>query len=82
MANGDWYKIGTAKNAIYKIDKAMLPGDFIAMRLTGEITTSISALSEGVFFDFKTNSLSKDIINYYGFDEALFPEVKEVFIRI
>ena len=62
-----------------KIDKAMLPGDFIAMRLTGEITTSISALSEGVFFDFKTNSLSKDIINYYGFDESLFPEVNEVF---
>ncbi|MCO5949530.1 xylulokinase [Mucilaginibacter flavidus] len=62
-----------------KIDKAMLPGDFIAMRLTGEVTTSISALSEGVFFDFKTNSLSKDIINYYGFDEALFPEVREVF---
>ncbi|WP_295795055.1 FGGY family carbohydrate kinase [Mucilaginibacter sp.] len=62
-----------------KIDKAMLPGDFIAMRLTGEVTTSISALSEGVFFDFKANSLSKDIINYYGFDEALFPEVREVF---
>jgi len=62
-----------------KIGKAMLPGDFIAMRLTGEVTTSISALSEGVFFDFKTNSLSKDIINYYGFDEALFPEVKKVF---
>ena len=62
-----------------KIDKAMLPGDFIAMKLTGEVTTSVSALSEGVFFDFKTNSLSKDIINYFGFDEALFPVVKEVF---
>jgi xylulokinase len=62
-----------------KIDKVMLPGDFIAMKLTGEVTTSVSALSEGVFFDFKTNSLSKDIINYFGFDEALFPVVKEVF---
>lgn len=62
-----------------KIDKAMLPGDFIAMKLTGEVTTSVSALSEGVFFDFNTNSLSKDIINYFGFDEALFPVVKEVF---
>ena len=31
----------------------MLPGDFIAMKLTGEVTTSISALSEGVFWDFQ-----------------------------
>ena len=36
-----------------QIDKIMLPGDFIAMRLTGEITTTPSALSEGVFWDFK-----------------------------
>jgi xylulokinase len=66
--------------AIYdRIDKIMLPGDFIAMKLTGEITTSVSALSEGVFFDFKTNSISGDIIKYFGFDESLFPEVKPVF---
>src|ERR1700748_3569422 len=60
-------------------DKIMLPGDYIGMKLTGEITTSISSLSEGVFFDFKNNRLSKDIINYFGFDEGLFPEIKEVF---
>ncbi|CAN5132125.1 FGGY-family carbohydrate kinase [soil metagenome] len=62
-----------------KIDKIMLPGDFIAMKLTGDITTSIPALSEGVFFDFKNNRLSTDIINYYGFDESLFPQVNPVF---
>jgi len=62
-----------------KIDKVMLPGDFIAMKLTGEITTSISALSEGIFFDFQTNKISKDIIGYYGFDESFFPEIKPVF---
>ncbi|ASU35225.1 xylulokinase [Mucilaginibacter xinganensis] len=62
-----------------KIDKIMLPGDFIAMKLTGEVTTSVSALSEGVFFDFKTNSISEDVINYFGFDEALFPVIREVF---
>ncbi|HEY4327244.1 MAG TPA: FGGY family carbohydrate kinase [Mucilaginibacter sp.] len=62
-----------------QIDKVMLPGDFIAMKLTGEITTSISALSEGVFFDFKNNRLSKDVIGYFGFNEALFPEIKPVF---
>ncbi|HTH82012.1 MAG TPA: FGGY family carbohydrate kinase [Mucilaginibacter sp.] len=62
-----------------QIDKIMLPGDFIAMKLSGEITTSVSALSEGVFFDFLNNRLSKDIIDYYGFSESLFPSVKPVF---
>jgi xylulokinase len=38
-----------------RIDKIMLPGDFIAMKLTGEITTSASALSEGIFYDFQCN---------------------------
>lgn len=62
-----------------KADKIMLPGDFIAMKLTGEITTSVSALSEGVFWDFINNELSKDVFNYYGFDTSLIPPVKEVF---
>ncbi len=62
-----------------KIDKIMLPGDFIAMKLTGGITTSVSSLSEGIFWDFKTNSLSKDVLDYYGFDEALFPTIQDVF---
>jgi len=62
-----------------QIDKIMLPGDYIAMKLSGEITTSISALSEGVFFDFVNNSISKDIINHYGFNESLFPQVQPVF---
>jgi xylulokinase len=62
-----------------KIDKIMLPGDYIAMKLTGDITTSVSALSEGVFFDFKTNSISKEVINYFGFDESLFPVINPVF---
>jgi xylulokinase len=62
-----------------KIDKIMLPGDYIAMKLSGEITTSISALSEGVFFDFQNNSISKAIIDHYGFDESLFPRVEPVF---
>ncbi|MET4080712.1 xylulokinase [Pedobacter sp. UYP30] len=66
--------------AIYEqIDKVMLPGDYIAMMLTGNITTSPSALSEGVFFDFESNGLSKDIIDYFGFGRSLFSEVKPVF---
>lgn len=62
-----------------QIDKVMLPGDFIAMKLTGEITTSISALSEGIFWDFKNDELSKDVLNYYGIDKSLIPEIQPLF---
>ncbi len=61
------------------IDKIMLPGDFIAMKLTGDITTSVAALSEGVFWDFKEQELSKDVFNYFGFDQSIIPAIKEVF---
>lgn len=62
-----------------RIDKIMLPGDFIGLKLTGEITTSISSLSEGIFFDFLNNELSQDILNYFGFSRSFFPEIKPVF---
>ncbi|MFC4230304.1 xylulokinase [Parasediminibacterium paludis] len=66
--------------AIYaQIDKVMLPGDFIAMKLTGDITTSASALSEGILWDFSTNTISKDVLDYYGFDASLFPTIENVF---
>jgi xylulokinase len=62
-----------------KANKIMLPGDFIAMKLTGEVTTSIAALSEGIFWDFQLNELSKDVFRHYDFSTALIPEVKNVF---
>ncbi|HEV7783239.1 MAG TPA: FGGY family carbohydrate kinase [Chitinophagaceae bacterium] len=62
-----------------KADKIMLPGDFIAMKLTGSITTSIAALSEGVFWDFQQNELSEDVFGYYGLNQSLIPEIKNVF---
>lgn len=62
-----------------RIDKMMLPGDFIAMKLTGTITTSISALSEGILWDFENHEISKDVMNYYGIDEDLIPTVKPLF---
>jgi xylulokinase len=65
---------------IYKqIDKVMLPGDFIAMKLTGSVSCSVSSLSEGVFYDFITDSFSDDILKYYDFDRNLFPEILPVF---
>jgi xylulokinase len=66
--------------AIYEqIDKAMLPGDYIAMRLTGDVTTTVSALSEGIFWDFVTDGLSEDVFNFFGFDRALIPAVRPLF---
>ncbi len=66
--------------AIYnKIDTVMLPGDFIAMKLTGHISTSISALSEGIFWDFEQYELSKAIFEYFGLSTSVIPEVKDVF---
>ena len=62
-----------------KIDKIMLPGDFIAMKLTGEITTSIPALSEGVFWDFKKDEISKDVMEYYELDQKVIPEIRPLF---
>ena len=62
-----------------KIAHVMLPGDFVSMKFTGHITTSISSLSEGIFWDFKNNELSKDILNYYGFDPSVLPNIQPVF---
>lgn len=66
--------------AIYaQVYKLMLPGDFIALQLTGDITTTIPALSEGIFWDFKNNTLSDDVFNYFGFDKSFIPEIRPVF---
>ena len=66
--------------ALYdKIDKAMLPGDFIALKMTGDCTTTMSALSEGVFWDFKQNKISGKILDYFGFDQAVLPAVQPLF---
>ncbi|MET3113317.1 xylulokinase [Pedobacter sp. CG_S7] len=62
-----------------QIDKIMLPGDFIGMKLTGSISTSIPALSEGVFWDFKKDEISKDVMEHYGLDSNLIPAIKPLF---
>jgi len=62
-----------------RVATIMLPGDYIAMQFTGEITTSISALSEGIFWDFKKNRLSKDVFGYFDFEESVIPTIHPVF---
>ena len=62
-----------------KIYKIMLPGDFIAMKLTGEISTTISGLSEGMMWDFSESRTAKMLLDYYGIDESLIPEIRPTF---
>ena len=62
-----------------KIDKIMLPGDYIAMKMTGEIRTTASGLSEGMFWDFRKNEVSDLVLNYYGFRKELIPELVDTF---
>ncbi|MCX6337863.1 MAG: FGGY family carbohydrate kinase, partial [Bacteroidetes bacterium] len=62
-----------------QINKIMLPGDYIALQLTNSLTTSISSLSEGIFWDFKEDQLSKDVFNHYGLNESVIPTIQNVF---
>jgi len=57
------------------IYKVMLPGDYLAMRLTGEPRTTVSGLSEGMFWDFKSNDVARFLLDYYGFDASLLCDV-------
>lgn len=61
---------------IYKI---MLPGDYIAMRLSGEICTTVSGLSEGMFWDFKENHVANFLLDYYGLDASLIADIRPTF---
>lgn len=61
------------------VHKFMLPGDFIAMRMTGDIVTTTSGLSEGIFWDFKNEKVSVDLMTYFGFSNDLIPEIRPTF---
>ena len=62
-----------------KIHKIMLPGDYIALKFSGEAVTTVGGLSEGIFWDFKENRPSRRLMDFFGFDEALLPEVRPTF---
>lgn len=62
-----------------KVAKFMLPGDYIAYRLSGEIKTTISGLSEGIFWDFKQDRVSHDLLDYHGFTEEMIPTLVNTF---
>ncbi|KAF2509418.1 carbohydrate kinase [Flavobacterium zhairuonense] len=62
-----------------KISKYMLPGDYIALKLTGEVTTTKNGLSEGMLWDYKENKVADWLLEYYGIDTVLTPKIVENF---
>ncbi|MFV5690446.1 xylulokinase [Flavobacterium sp. LT1R49] len=62
-----------------KIYKYMLPGDFIACKLTGEIATTKNGLSEGMLWDYKENKVADWLLDYYGIDPSLTPTIVDNF---
>ena len=64
-----------------KIYKIMLPGDWLAMKLTGEIKTTSSGLSEGILWDFLKEGHSSELMSYFDFSESLLPSLTPTFGR-
>jgi len=62
-----------------QIHKIQLPGDYIAFKLTGELQTTVSGLSEGVFWNFKKQAVAQELLDYYGISAELLPEVVDTF---
>ena len=62
-----------------KIYKVMLPGDYIAMRLSGVANTTVSGLSEGMFWDFKDNQVAQFLLDYYGIPASFIPDIVPTF---
>jgi len=62
-----------------KVFKVMLPGDYLALRLSGTVNTTVSGLSEGMFWDFKENRPAQFLLDYYGFDSSLISDIVPTF---
>ncbi len=66
--------------AFYKrLYKIMLPGDYLAMKLTGELFTTITGLSEAVLWDFKSMGVATKILDYFGIDVSVVPSIIPIF---
>lgn len=63
-------------NRIYKV---MLPGDYLALRLSGTANTTVSGLSEGMFWDFKEKRVAQFLLDYYGIDASLISPIVPTF---
>jgi xylulokinase len=78
LAKLAWVKENEPEN-FAKAKYYMLPGDYLAMRMTGKACTTASGLSEGIAWDFKAEAPAKFLFDYFGFDTALVPEIVPTF---
>lgn len=62
-----------------KIHKAMLPGDYAALKLTGKLNSTVTGLSEGIFWNFPEERISEELLTHWGISPDLLPEITEVF---
>ena len=62
-----------------KVYKMMLPGDYLALCLSGEANTTVSGLSEGMFWDFKNGCVADFLLDYYGFKPSVIPDIVPTF---
>jgi xylulokinase len=73
-----WVKMNEPK-IFEKVDKFMLPGDYVAMRLTGDAVTTESGLSEGILWDFKANAPAQFLLDHYGISKDMIPPIVPTF---
>ncbi|RPD93400.1 carbohydrate kinase [Aureibaculum marinum] len=62
-----------------KTYKFMLPGDYIAYKFSNKINTTISGLSEGIFWDFKNDTIAEFLLDYYKIDKNKIPAIVDTF---
>lgn len=62
-----------------KIHKIMLPGDYIALRMTGELCTTRSGLSEGILWDYQDEGIAKRILSHYEIPQTMLPKIRDNF---
>jgi len=62
-----------------KCHKIMLPGDYIALRMSGRTTTTYSGLSEGILYDFVTGDVSEEVLESLGLTKDLIPDIVPTF---
>lgn len=62
-----------------KIDKVCLPGDYLAARLTGRVATTVSGLSEGMFWDFQAHQPAAFLLDHYGIPPEMIADTVDTF---
>jgi xylulokinase len=73
-----WVKENEPEN-YRKIRYYMLPGDYIAMRMTGTAATTASGLSEGIAWDFVRNEPAAFLYEHFGIDRSFIPALVPTF---